>query len=273
MVGKYAALATPILALAAIRVCSAARMSGRRSSSAEGSPGGTAGGWAWAVKGWPRGTAPGGCPRSKRSWFSVCSIRRCESGMTWVALYTNCSAWRRSNNVPTPPCRRTSISCSDCWRDASVRWAIQFLVQFAQGEIGCRDVAHERREHRLARIVRGKHLGPRRFGGAAQPAPHIDFERHQIEQDTADGAIATDTWRDRGEAVFGRAHGRDIRAGRNSGELRRPGDAERGARLVDPGHGSPEVVIRDEGSPDQGLELLVFEDVKPVQVPQRCGVR
>ena len=40
MVGKYAALATPIRALAAIRFCSAWRMSGRRSSRSEGSPAG-----------------------------------------------------------------------------------------------------------------------------------------------------------------------------------------------------------------------------------------
>src|SRR5258708_28777757 len=42
--GKYAALATPICALAAIINCSDRRMSGRRSRSDDGSPGGTSGG-------------------------------------------------------------------------------------------------------------------------------------------------------------------------------------------------------------------------------------
>src|SRR2546426_6314803 len=44
MRGKYAAFATPINALDAISVCSAARISGRRSSNAEGKPVGTVGG-------------------------------------------------------------------------------------------------------------------------------------------------------------------------------------------------------------------------------------
>jgi len=44
MVGKYAALATPILALAAIRVCSAARMSGRPFQQRRGQPGRHGGG-------------------------------------------------------------------------------------------------------------------------------------------------------------------------------------------------------------------------------------
>ena len=42
--GSIAALATPIWALAAIRLSSACRMSGRRSSSDDGSPGGGTGG-------------------------------------------------------------------------------------------------------------------------------------------------------------------------------------------------------------------------------------
>ena len=42
--GKYAAFATPMKALAATRFCSAALMSGRRSRSEEGNPGGTEGG-------------------------------------------------------------------------------------------------------------------------------------------------------------------------------------------------------------------------------------
>ena len=41
--GKYRAFAAPICALAAMRFCSACRMSGRLSSRSEGSPAGTAG--------------------------------------------------------------------------------------------------------------------------------------------------------------------------------------------------------------------------------------
>ncbi len=43
IVGKYSDLATPMRALAAMSVCSARRMSGRRSSSSDGTPAGTAG--------------------------------------------------------------------------------------------------------------------------------------------------------------------------------------------------------------------------------------
>ena len=57
--GKNSALATPISALVATSTCSASRMSGRRSISAEGNPAGTSGGTA----------APSATTRALRPWI------------------------------------------------------------------------------------------------------------------------------------------------------------------------------------------------------------
>ncbi len=90
------------------RASSAARISGRRSSSADGSPAGTSGGISCSMNLRPRTTAPGFSSEQEadlvfrlldlllqwREWFP----RRCSR----VA-----SAWRRSSSVATPPPRRS----------------------------------------------------------------------------------------------------------------------------------------------------------------------
>src|SRR5262249_21490925 len=69
--GKNSAFATPILALNAIRFSSAERISGRRASKDEGSPGGTGGGCGWGLKEGPPGKGAGGLPNSKLNCFLV----------------------------------------------------------------------------------------------------------------------------------------------------------------------------------------------------------
>src|SRR5262249_4650589 len=101
---------------------------------------------------------------------------------------------------------------------------------------------------------------------------HIDLKGQQMEQDTADGVITTDTWRDGWQAVSGCAYSRSIRARRDLRELLGLCNAQRSPRCADPCHGIPEIVIGDQGGPDQRLQLLIFEDLKPLQVPKRRRV-
>ena len=81
ILGKSLALASPILALAATRDCSA-RMSGRRSRRAEVKPGGTVTVNFCSRRDLPRGMGPGLRPRRILIWFSFCSMARCRSGTT-----------------------------------------------------------------------------------------------------------------------------------------------------------------------------------------------
>src|SRR5262249_62274232 len=72
--GKNSALATPILALNAMRFSSAARISGRRASKDEGSPGGTGGGCGWAMRERPPGVGPGLLANRQLISFLICSV-------------------------------------------------------------------------------------------------------------------------------------------------------------------------------------------------------
>ena len=110
MVGKYAALAALIRAFRDIRICSAERMSGRRSSNEDGKPGGTLGNTSCCVNERPRRIGPGLLPISRLIRFSVCSIDSSVAGIVSDAWYTNCSPWRTSNIVATPPCSLVLIS-------------------------------------------------------------------------------------------------------------------------------------------------------------------
>ena len=81
MVGKKAARAAPMLALAPLSWCSAARMSGRRASRSDGSP---------------AGKAVGSMPSSSLTAWSSAADR--SSGSGWPASSTSalrsCAAWR-----------------------------------------------------------------------------------------------------------------------------------------------------------------------------------
>ena len=72
MRGKSRALAWPMSAVAAARLCSATRMSGRRSRSSEGRPAGTAAGRFCSVTARPRRTGPGLRPMRMEISFSAC---------------------------------------------------------------------------------------------------------------------------------------------------------------------------------------------------------
>ena len=107
--GKNAAWATPICALAAATRRSAAAISGRRSSSCDGSWAGTTGGWGSVpVAGRLKlaGAWPSSAARAFSSWVRVVSA---SSNCTWVDLYCD-SACATSATEATPACWRLRVS-------------------------------------------------------------------------------------------------------------------------------------------------------------------
>ena len=144
MRGKKLARAAPMLALAAISCCSAARMSGRRSSSSDGRPAGTgakagssatgattaagcdsalgAGGVSMAGRaGISRGAI--GWPTSSVSRLMSCARSRCCWARVARALAASDSACRRSRADEAPWSKRSRIRPSDCSREPRVRSA------------------------------------------------------------------------------------------------------------------------------------------------------
>ncbi len=106
--GKNSALATPMRALAPTSCCSAWRRSGRRSSSADGSPAGTVGTTACAYIGSPRGMGMGLRPSRMLIWFSFATISLSISGMVACAAPSAPSARAVSSFEATPIRRRSS---------------------------------------------------------------------------------------------------------------------------------------------------------------------
>ena len=113
ILGKRAALVMPILAVAAARVCSACRISGRRCSRSEGRPAGTSGGIVCSVSRRPRAIGAGFFPSNTLNSFSFCTICRSSSATLADTLARSASNWSASSRETTPPRKR-------CWASATV---------------------------------------------------------------------------------------------------------------------------------------------------------
>ena len=117
--------------------CSACWMSGRRSSSDDGRPAGTAGGRGWSISAWPRAIGPGFAREQhaqrvlhlRGAALHVGDLRRAPS--------TSCSAWRTSTSGVAPPRSRTTVRRSDSSREASVRVAISSCRSSARSTKYC----------------------------------------------------------------------------------------------------------------------------------------
>ena len=103
ILGNRSACATPIRAVAAVSCCSACRMSGRRSSSSEGNPAGTAGGSVCSVSARPRGIRAGFLPSKTLSSSSFYHLPL-KSAMRAAALARSASNWSASS-LGIRPCR------------------------------------------------------------------------------------------------------------------------------------------------------------------------
>ena len=137
MFGNSNARAAPIWALAAIRLSSAWRMSGRRSNSEAGRPAGSSGTIAICSKGLPRGTSPGAFPSSRFNASSVCSMDRCTLAICAVAVIEELLGLLR------PPGRWRRRDASGAGSGADCRCAMpprlladfEFQVQLAQRQV------------------------------------------------------------------------------------------------------------------------------------------
>ncbi|MCY1177583.1 hypothetical protein D9M73_178970 [compost metagenome] len=102
MLGKNAARAAPMLALAAFSWCSASRMSGRRCSRSDGRPAGTSASRS-AFSSIPCGRSAGRpLPSSRTSAFWSCTTSREYCARVARVLSTEVCAWRRSRAEATP---------------------------------------------------------------------------------------------------------------------------------------------------------------------------
>ncbi|MNE61945.1 hypothetical protein D3C80_1571950 [compost metagenome] len=102
MLGKNAARAAPMLALAAFNWCSAWRMSGRRCSRSDGRPAGTSAS-RLASRSRPCGRSLGRpVPSSRTTAFWSCATRRVYCARVARVLSTEVCAWRKSSAEATP---------------------------------------------------------------------------------------------------------------------------------------------------------------------------
>jgi hypothetical protein len=92
--------------------------------SADGSPGGVAGGTGLSANGVPRAIGPGLRPSSTLIAFSWNTMRRSRSGTSACVWASAACARATCNLLPTPPSKRRVKRSSVSWKDAVVSRAI-----------------------------------------------------------------------------------------------------------------------------------------------------
>ena len=179
-----------MLALAATRFCSAARISGRRSSSADGNPGGTSGGSSCCVKSWPRTIAPGLWPSSRADLILglldlLLDLRDgLRGGIDQLLGLAQIEQRRDAAALPVDGQLQRFLPGGQ-----RAPGNFQFVVQFAQMQISGGHVADQGGDHGLAVLLGAQQIRARRLRRAPQLSPDIDFERKQIERRRAQIAI------------------------------------------------------------------------------------
>ena len=175
MFGKYSVRATPMRALAATSCCSACRMSGRRSSSAEGRPGAMAGATR-VSSARSRAIGPGLRPTSADSACSCRAMARRRSGIAATAASYSAVTCIISKSETAPPSRRT-------WNSSTLSLAPgggglgdrQAAVEFEQRDVAGDDGGHQRERHAAPRFLGREQVGARRFVLATDAAPQVEF--------------------------------------------------------------------------------------------------
>src|SRR2546430_596221 len=163
--GKRSALATPIRAVAAWRSCSTWTTSGRRWSSSDGRPGGTAGGSTCSVSERPRAMAWGLRPSSTLIWFSFWTICRSNSA-------ARAAAFDRSRPQRSP-------ADSDRLFPGQNRafGNLQLHVELEEVEIRLGHSAHQLEYHGPPVPFTGEQVRASGFIGPTNPAPDINLPR------------------------------------------------------------------------------------------------
>ena len=153
-----------------------ARMSGRRSRSAEGRPAGTAGRRLNASRRAAAFDLAWRSPEQQAERVSVCAMARSRLAICPAAMNRSCSAWRTSSAVATPRVRRRSVRRKPSSAAASVRRAIsQLQVERAQRQVAVGHVGDERRDDGATGLLGGEVLRARGLVQPAHAAPHVEL--------------------------------------------------------------------------------------------------
>ena len=150
---------------------------------------------------------------------------------------------------------------------------LQLIVQLAQRQVSGGHIADQRGDHGLAVFLRAQKIRTRGFGGAAQLAPEIHFEREQVERRRSEIAIL------RGQERRGHGRGAVAReavefnaaAGAELWKLIGPRNSQTGARVFHARHRVAKIVVLRQRRADQGLQLFVLEELKPFQIGDGGG--
>ena len=167
-----------MFAVAAASVCSASRMSGRLSSSSDGSPAGTAAGRFCSLTAMPRRIGPGLRPSSTESSFSFAEISRSSVeldrldalelrlGLAEVQLSGDAALEAVLGELHGLAARLDRVT-----RD------LEPEVGVAQLEVGPGHVRDQREHGGAARLLRAQEERLLRLGGAADAAEEVELPR------------------------------------------------------------------------------------------------
>ena len=260
-------------ALAATSCCSAARMSGRRSSNSDGSPAGTS--TRIGVRS-QRATARNGAGVAAEQHAErvlelaglTLEVGDVVGGGGQLALAPS-QIELRADALPGAGAQDAHALAPRVDRSPADR---ELLVDLEQRDVARRHVAHERQQHRAPRLLGGQDVRARGFRRAREPTPQIHLER-QVERGAEDLALQEaaghvghrEGWeRDRGQALVHVA-GPGVELGKARG-IRRD---EARAGLLDPGRRDAHVVARRDRLADELDEHGVLEVLPPAQVGDR----
>src|SRR5207245_8964784 len=128
--------------------------------------------------------------------------------------------------------------------------------------VGGAGVAHGCRHHGLPRLFGPEPIGARGFGRAQLPAPDVDLEGEQIEDDSPKRTVAAGPSGQGELTAAGVAKASRSGASRNLRELIRSCDPQIGARRLNSRHGLAQIVIVDDSRTHQVLKLYFLEDLE-----------
>ena len=176
MRGKKLATVTPTCALAEAICCSACRMSGRRSSSSDGSPGGVCGGTASCVSMTLRWYFPGLASEQDADLVLLDDdlLLELRDGGGGAAQGRPGALDRQQRVDPAlVAAREQGLGLGE--RLGGAARDLELEIELLELEVRLRDAADQRQHDAAPEVLGGEQVGDRRLGGAADAAPDVDL--------------------------------------------------------------------------------------------------
>ena len=240
-------------------------MSGRRSSTWDGTPDGTAGIASSRID-FPRSTGPGLRPSRMDRAFSVCAICDSTPGIAAAAV----SYWERAcstfirETTPYWCCSSNSRHRLAVGRKRLLREQ-ELFVQPPQLQVRAGDGGDEREDHAPLCILGAQEACLRRFGQPADAAPEIDLPARRA-QDLVGRLRVGDGGRQGRCPVFGESLPLGQTAVVELREDGRSGLDEQAPRLLDLGSRDLDVLVVGQCLVDEGVQDRVLELSPPLCV-------